>query len=138
METQVNCDTMKGELDKVDSALANTENLSYTVKSKTDSMKSSIVKIKNATKNQNQQIIDKLNVLNIKNDFQNASEVLREDKKTSQTYDYFTLAYYTLINITVIFLLHKQYKFSALYLVAVFLVILIVLCVLAWWGIPYN
>jgi predicted RND superfamily exporter protein len=129
---------MKGELEKVDSALANTQNLSYTVKSKTDAMKASIEKIQATTKNQQKQLQNKLKVLNTENDFQNASEVLRKDKKTSQTYDYFTLAYYTLINITVIFLLHQQYKFSALNLVAVFLVILIVIFILGWFGIPYS
>ena len=40
-------------------------------------------------------------------------------------------------NAIILYLLHKQYKFSVLYFLAVFLVILVVIFVLAWFGIPY-
>jgi len=53
------------------------------------------------------------------------------------TYDYLTLTYYFCTNVIIIYLLHKQYNFSALYLLAVFLVILVVIFVLGFFGIPY-
>jgi len=62
---------------------------------------------------------------------------LRTDKKDSMTQDYLTLAYYVCTNALILYLLHKQYKFSALYFLAVFLVILVIIFVLAWFGIPY-
>ena len=61
----------------------------------------------------------------------------RTDKKDSMTQDYLTLAYYVCTNALILYLLHKQYKFSALYFLAVFLVILVIIFVLAWFGIPY-
>uniref|UniRef100_A0A6C0EMK8 Uncharacterized protein n=1 Tax=viral metagenome TaxID=1070528 RepID=A0A6C0EMK8_9ZZZZ len=137
-QSNVNCDTMKSQLVKVQDALSDVQNLAVSVKSVVDKKKTTVSTYENRLISQKQEFQDKLKDLNSINDTDNASKTLRKNKKTSMTYEYFTLAYYVLTIILVIFLLHKQYKFSALYFLAVFLVILLVIAGLAWWGIPYN
>ena len=114
------------------------QNLAASVKSVVDKKKKTVSTYKNSLISQKREFQNKMKDLNSVNDADNASETLRKNKKTSMTYEYFTLAYYVLTIMLVIFLLHKQYKFSALYFLAVFLVILLVIGGLAWWGIPYN
>jgi hypothetical protein len=80
---------------------------------------------------------EKLQELNTINEQDQASKTLRKDRKKSMTYDYLTLTYYFCTNVIIIYLLHKQYNFSALYLLAVFLSLLVVIFVLAFFGIPY-
>jgi len=137
-KSNINCDDMQKELDKVNNSLNSVQALAATINAKVDKEKSDISNYQVDLKEQKSQWSNKLNILNSVNDVDNASKTLRKNKKTSMTYEYFTLAYYVLANIAIVFLLHKQYKFSALYFLAVFLVILIVIFVLAWWGIPYN
>ena len=137
-KSNVNCDTMKSQLVKVHDTLSDVQNLAAAVKSTVDKKKTTVSTYENSLISQKQKFQDKLKDLNSIKDSDNASKTLRKNKKTSMTYEYFTLAYYVLANIAIVFLLHKQYKFSALYFLAVFLVILIVIFVLAWWGIPYN
>jgi ATP-dependent Zn protease len=137
-QSNVNCDTMKSQLVKVHDALSDVQNLAASVKSVVDKKKTTVSTYENSLISQKREFQNKLKDLNSVNDADNASKTLRKNKKTSMTYEYFTLAYYVLTIILVIFLLHKQYKFSALYFLAVFLVILLVIGGLAWWGIPYN
>jgi hypothetical protein len=137
-KSNINCDTMKTQLTKVHSALSDVQNLAASLKSTVDKKKTTITADENSLINQNLEFKDKLKDLNNMNDAGNASNTLRKNKKTSMTYEYFTLAYYVLTIGLVIYLLHKQFKFSALYFLAVFLVILLVIGGLAWWGIPYN
>ena len=137
-QTDVNCDTMKSQLVKVHNTLSEVQNLAAAVKSKVDKKKTTVSAYENSLISQKQEFQDKLKDLSSINDADNASKTLRKNKKTSMKYEYFTLAYYVLTIILVIYLLHKQYKFSALYFLAVFLVILLVIAGLAWWGIPYN
>ena len=137
-KSNLNCDTMKSQLVKVHDTLSEVQNLAAAVKSTVDKKKTTVSTYENSLISQKQEFQDKLKDLNSVNDWQKASKTLRKNKKTSMKYDYFTLAYYVLTIMLVIYLLHKQYKFSALYFLAVFLVILLVIAGLAWWGIPYN
>ena len=137
-KSNINCDTMKSQLVKVHDTLSEVQNLAAAVKSTVDKKKTTVSTYENSLISQKQKFQDKLKDLNSINDADNASKTLRKNKKTNMKYEYFTLAYYVLTIMLVIYLLHKQYKFSALYFLAVFLVILIVIFVLAWWGIPYN
>ena len=137
-KSNINCNTMKSQLVKVHDTLSDVQNLAAAVKSTVDKKKTTVSTYENSLISQKQEFQDKLKDLNSINDADNASKTLRKNKKTSMKYEYFTLAYYVLTIMLVIYLLHKQYKFSALYFLAVFLVILIVIFVLAWWGIPYN
>ena len=135
-KSNINCDTMKSQLVKVHDTLSDVQNLAASVKSKVDKQKNIVSTYENNLMNQKQEFQDKLKDLNSINNWQQASKTLRKNKKTSMRY--FTLAYYVLTIIFIIYLLHKQYKFSALYFLTVFLVILLVIAGLAWWGIPYN
>jgi len=137
-KSNVNCDTMKSQLAKVHDTLSDVQNLASAVKSTVDKKKTTVSTYENSLISQKQKFQDKLKDLNSVNDWQKASKTLRKNKKTSMKYEYFTLAYYVLTIMLLIYLLHKQYKFSALYFLAVFLVILLVIAGLAWWGIPYN
>jgi len=137
-KSNINCDTMKSQLVKVHDTLSEVQNLAAAVKSTVDKKKTTVSTYENSLISQKQKFQDKLKDLNSINDADNASKTLRKNKKTSMKYEYFTLAYYVLTIMLVIYLLHKQYKFSALYFLAVFLVILLVIAGLAWWGIPYN
>ncbi len=137
-KSNINCDTMKSQLVKVHDTLSDVQNLAASVKSTVDKKKTTVSTYENSLISQKQKFQDKLKDLNSIKDADNASKTLRKNKKTSMKYEYFTLAYYVLTIILVIYLLHKQYKFSALYFLAVFLVILLVIAGLAWWGIPYN
>ncbi len=137
-KSDINCDTMKSQLVKIHDTLSDVQNLAASVKSTVDKQKITVSNYENDLINQKQEFQDKLKDLNSVNDWQKASKTLRKNKKASMKYEYFTLAYYVLTIILVIYLLHKQYKFSALYFLAVFLVILLVIAGLAWWGIPYN
>jgi len=137
-KSNINCDTMKSQLVKVHDTLSDVQNLAASVKSKVDKQKNIVSTYENNLMNQKQEFQDKLKDLNSINNWQQASKTLRKNKKTSMRYEYFTLAYYVLTIIFIIYLLHKQYKFSALYFLTVFLVILLVIAGLAWWGIPYN
>ena len=137
-KSNINCDTMKSQLVKVHDTLSEVQNLAAAVKSTVDKKKTTVSTYENSLISQKQEFQDKLKDLNSINDADNASKTLRKNKKTSMKYEYFTLAYYVLTIMLVIYLLHKQYKFSALYFLAVFLVILLVIAGLAWWGIPYN
>ena len=137
-KSNINCDTMKSQLVKVHNTLSEVQNLAAAVKSKVDKKKTTVSAYENSLISQKQEFQDKLKDLSSINDADNASKTLRKNKKTSMKYEYFTLAYYVLTIILVTYLLHKQYKFSALYFLAVFLVILLVIAGLAWWGIPYN
>ena len=137
-KSDINCDTMKSQLVKVHDTLSDVQNLAASVKSMVDKQKTTVSTYENNLISQKQEFQDELKDLNSVNDWQQASKTLRKNKKTSMKYEYFTLAYYVLTIILVTYLLHKQYKFSALYFLAVFLVILLVIAGLAWWGIPYN
>jgi len=137
-KSNINCDTMKSQLVKVHDTLSDVQNLAASVKSTVDKQKTTVSTYENNLISHKQEFQDELKDLNSVNDWQQASKTLRKNKKTSMKYEYFTLAYYVLTIILVIYLLHKQYKFSALYFLAVFLVILLVIAGLAWWGIPYN
>ena len=137
-KSNINCDTMKSQLVKIHDTLSDVQNLAASVKSTVDKQKITVSTYENNLISQKQEFQDKLKDLNSVNDWQKASKTLKKNKKTSMKYEYFTLAYYVLTIILVIYLLHKQYKFSALYFLAVFLVILLVIGGLAWWGIPYN
>ena len=137
-KSNINCNTMKSQLVKVHNALSEVQNLAAAVKSTVDKQKTTVSTYENSLISQKQEFQDKLKDLNSINDADNASKTLRKNKKTNMKYEYFTLAYYVLTIMLVIYLLHKQYKFSALYFLAVFLVILLVIAGLAWWGIPYN
>jgi len=132
------CDTMQSQLTNAQNILADVKNMVSTVKANVGKNKTDIGKNKMEITDQAQEFQDKLTALNTINDSDNASNTLRKNKKQMMKYEYFTLAYYVLTNILLLYLLHKQYKFSALYFLAVFLVLLIVIFVLAWWGIPYN
>jgi len=136
-KSEINCDTMKSQLTKVNDSLTQVKNLAAEVKSNVDKQKKIISGYKINLTQQRQDYQDKLKDLNTTSAADRASSTLRKNKKTSMTYDYFTLAYYILTIILVLYLLHKQYKFTALYFLAVFLVILLVIFGLAWWGIPY-
>ncbi len=136
-KSKTNCNVMKSQLDKVNNALNEVINLEAEVKSKVDKQKTKISNYESKLDDQTEEYNAKLNNLNDANDSQQASNTLRKNKKTSMKYDYFTLAYYILTIILVLYLLHEQYKFSALYFLAVFIVILLVIGGLAWWGIPY-
>ena len=126
-KTDVNCSTMKGQLNKVNDTLGKVKNLAASVISNYEQTLSS-----------QQTIFDeKLRELNTINEQDQASKTLRKDRKESMTYDYLTLTYYFCTNVIIIYLLHKQYNFSALYLLAVFLSLLVVIFVLAFFGIPY-
>jgi septal ring factor EnvC (AmiA/AmiB activator) len=133
-----NCNIMESQLVNVNSALTEVQHLAASVKSKVDKQKTTVSTYENSLISQKQEFQDKLKDLNAISDSGNASNTLRKNKKTSMKYEYFTLAYYVLTIALVIFLLHKKYKFSVLYFLAVFLVILLVIGVLTWWGIPYN
>ena len=137
-KSNINCDTMKSQLVKVHNTLSEVQNLAAAVKSKVDKKKTTVSAYENSLISQKQEFQDKLKDLSSINDADNASKTLRKNKKTSMKYEYFTLAYYVLTIMLIIYLLHKQYKFSALYFLAIFLVILLVIAGLAWWGIPYN
>jgi len=136
-KSQQDCDTMKSQLANAQSTLYDVKNMVSTVKATVGKNKKDIFNNKTKITDQAQKFQDKLTTLNTINDSDNASNTLRKNKKQTMKYEYFTLAYYVLTNILLIYLLHKQYKFSALYFLAVFLVLLIVISVLAWWGIPY-
>jgi len=133
-----NCETMKSQLANVRDTLHEVQNLAFAVKSTVDKKKTIVSNYENRLISQQKKYQDKLKDLNSINDSDNASKTLRKNKKTNMTFEYFTLAYYVLTIMLVLYLLHKQYKSSALYFLAVFLVLIIVISVLAWWGIPYN
>ena len=137
-KSNVNCDTMKSQLDKAHDTLTKVKNMENAVNLKVNAKKLDISNFQKKLDNQTQDFQYKLQDLNSISDSGRASNTLRKDKKINMTYDYFTLAYYVLTNILMLYLLHKQYKFSALYFLAVFLVLLIIIFILAWWNIPYN
>ena len=136
-KSKINCNVMKSQLNNVNDTLRKIKNLEISVKSNVESGKNKISNYENKLSKQTKEYKAKLYDLNSTNDYQQASGILRQNKESSLTYDYFTLAYYFLTIVLIIYLLHIQYKFSALYFLAVFLVILLVISVLAWWGIPY-
>ena len=136
-KSNTNCSTMKGELNKVNDSLINVQNLAASVKSKVDATKVDISHYQTTLRNQ-QTVFDKeLKKLNTITGGERASTTLRKDRKVTMIQDYLTLAYYFCTNAIILYLLHKQYKFSVFYFLAVFLVILVVIFVLAWFGIPY-
>jgi len=137
-KSNVNCDTMKSQLDKAHDTLTKVKNMENAVNLKVNAKKLDISNFQKKLDNQTQDFQYKLQDLNSISDSGRASNTLRKDKKINMTYDYFTLAYYVLTNILMLYLFHKQYKFSALYFLAVFLVLLIIIFILAWWNIPYN
>jgi len=136
-KSNTNCSTMQGELNKVNDSLNNVKNLAASVNSKVNAEKADISNYKTTLTNQQTAFNEKLKKLNTISGEERASKTLRTDKKNSMTQDYLTLAYYVCTNALILYLLHKQYKFSALYFLAVFLVILVIIFVLAWFGIPY-
>lgn len=137
-QSEKNCDGMKIQLGKAEDTLREVKNLATSVKSVVAKNKTDISNYQKSLGTQTQKFQNTMGNLNHISDSDNASNTLRKNKKTTLTYDYFTLAYYILTNALILYLLHKQYKFSALYFLAVFLVILIVIGFLAWWGVPYN
>ena len=136
-KTDINCNIMKKQLDKVNDALTNVKNLVVSVNGKVNAEKKNISNYNEILGSQKNIFNDKLRQLNTINEQDQASGTLRKDRKKSMTYDYLTLTYYFLTNALIIYLLHKQYNFSSLYLLAVFLIILIVIFVLGFFGIPY-
>ena len=114
------------------------KNLAASVRSKVDAEKSDISNYKSKITNQKTQFNEKLDKLNAVNDEENASNTLKADRKTSMIGDYLTLAYYACTNMIILYLLHKEYKFSIFYFFGVFLVILAIIFILALFGIPYN
>ena len=136
-KTDVNCSTMKGQLNKVNDTLSKVKNLAASVEGKVNAEKRDISNYEQTLSSQQTIFDEKLRELNTINEQDQASKTLRKDRKESMTYDYLTLTYYFCTNVIIIYLLHKQYNFSALYLLAVFLVILVVIFVLSFFGIPY-
>jgi len=137
-KTNTNCSTMKGQLNKVNDSLNKVKNLAASVESKVNAEKSNISNYESTLTNQETEFNDKLKKLNSISSEDRASKTLRKDRKATMIGDYLTLAYYVFTNAIIIYLLHKQYNFSALYLLAVFFVILLVIFILAWFGIPYT
>ena len=113
------------------------KNLAASVEGKVNAEKKNISNYEQTLSSQQTIFDEKLRELNTINEQDQASRTLRKDRKQSMTYDYLTLTYYFCTNVIIIYLLHKQYNFSALYLLAVFFVILLVIFILAWFGIPY-
>lgn len=136
-KTDINCNTMKGQLNNVNDTLGKVKNLAASVKGKIDAEKKDISNYEQTLSSQKTIFDEKLQELNTINEQDQASKTLRKDRKKSMTYDYLTLTYYFCTNVIIIYLLHKQYNFSALYLLAVFLSLLLVIFVLAFFGIPY-
>ena len=78
-----------------------------------------------------------MNMLNNINDVNQASDPLKLQKEKNMSSKYFYLAYYALANIIILYLLQKQYKFSSFNFLSIFLVILILIFGLKYFGIPY-
>jgi len=132
-----NCTTMQGQLNKVNDTLSKVKNLAATVASKVNAEKTKISNYQSTLKTQQILFDEELQKLNTITGEERASKTLRKDTESIMIQDYLTLAYYFFTNAIILYLLHKQYKFSVLYFLAVFLVIIAVLFVLAWFGIPY-
>ena len=136
-KNNTNCSTMEGQLNKVNDSLNSVKNLALHVKSKVDSEKSDISNYKSKISNQKNIFNSEIRRLNGLNDEGNASNILKTDRKTSMTRDYLILAYYACSIIIVLFLFHKQYKFPIVYFLGVSVIVIIVIFILAYFGIPY-
>ena len=132
------CDAMENQLGSANDILENVKNLDHQVKSHVDAQIKKITKVETELADNKKVFIDTTKILNAVDNIDNASETLRKNKKTSMRYEYFSLAYYVLTDILITYMLHKQYGFSVLYFLMVFLIILVVIFVLGWMGIPYS
>ena len=132
------CNLMQNKLDIVNNSLAQLQSLDTIVTSKVDKNKNSILTDKTALANKKKLYSVNMNVLNNINDVNQAAAPLKTQKKKKMISKYLYLAYYVLVDIIILYLLHKQYNFSGFYFIAVFLVILIMIFILGFFGIPYS
>ena len=132
------CDLMQNKLAIVKNSLAQLQSLDAVVASKVDKNKNAILTDKTILANKKKLYSANMSVLNTVNDVNQAAKPLKMQKKKNMTSKYLYLAYYVLVDIIILYLLHKQYNFSGFYFIAVFLVILIMIFILGFLGIPYS
>ena len=124
------CQLMEKQLTIVNDSLNKLKAIDAVVAAKINDGKQTVNKKKQTFEEKQQAYLKNLKESNIINDFNQASIPLKEDKKKNMFWKYGYLAYYIFANILMIYLLHKQYKFSSTYLLAVCVIILIMIFIL--------
>ena len=124
------CNLMESQLTSINNNISTLKAIDALVEAKVNDNKEAVHQKKITFNDKKQAYLLGLKESNIINDFDQASNPLRKDKEKSMISKYLYLAYYIFADILIIYLLHKQYKFTTAYLMAVFLVILIIIFVL--------
>ena len=66
-----------------------------------------------------------------------AAKPMKKHRQKSATSTYLYLAYYLFASLAAMYLLHKQYKFSTMYMMAVVAILIVVIFAARWWYSPY-
>jgi len=132
------CSLMQNKLEMVKNSLAQLQSLDTIVASKVDKKKSSISNDKTVLASKEKSYSTNMDILNNVNDVNQAAAPLKHQIKKSMVSKYLYLAYYVFVDAIILYLLHKQYNFSIFYFIAVFLVILLTIFILGFFGIPYS
>ena len=124
------CNLMESQLNTIHENLNTLKAIDTLVEAKVNDNKQNVEGKKTTFDDKKKAYLSGLKKSNIINDFDQASDPLRKDKEKNMVSKYLYLAYYIFADILIIYFLHKQYKFPVTYLLAVFIVILVIIFIL--------